>query len=317
MNYLKHLLDSKGAGNLLGRALMICRRFGLTRKKSRQALERFLEITSKHGCVPTFFITADLLDRHGKLLRKISENGTHVGLHGHHHIDHTRMSAEVQSREIARGLQKFKARNIPVIGFRGPFLRFNDDTAKAAADNAMSWVSHSVILLNHNARSASLAAYTGVRHLLEDFYVQELHAAMPSLPCWGPHCLEIPVSLPDDELLVDRIRMRNPDELTAIWSNMLDSTRQEGELCNLLFHPELIHFFDKALDALLQKAVSYSDVWVACLDEIARWWQERATFSFEIKPPLPQTSNPGPVHTRAGIKPWPSPHQGGHQAYTR
>jgi len=50
---------------------------------------------------------------------------------------------------------------------------------------------------------------------------------------------------------------------------------------------------------------------VTNLDDITRWWQERATFSFEIKPLLFPASNPGPVRTRAGLKPWPSPHQGG------
>ena len=63
---------------------------------------------------------------------------------------------------------------------------------------------------------------------------------------------------------------------------MLDITRENGELCNLLFHPERSHFFAKALDALLGKAVTCGDVWVTSLDEIARWWQERASFSFEI-----------------------------------
>ena len=41
-------------------------------------------------------------------------------------------------------------------------------------------------------------------------------------------------------------------------------------------------FLAKALDALLEKAVSYGDVWVTSLDDIARWWQDRATFSFEM-----------------------------------
>lgn len=288
MNYLKHLLDSKGAANLLGRALMIYRRFGLTRKKSRRALERILEITGKHGCTPTFFITADLLDHHRELLRKISENGTHVGLHGHHHIDHARMSGEVQSSEIARGLQKFKACNIPVSGFRGPFLRFNDETAKAVSNNGISWVSHSVMLFHENICLQAIDECSKARVLFENFYTQEFHEKQPSLPTWGPHCLEIPVSLPDDELPVDRLGIRDPLKLTKIWLDMLEFSRREGELSNFLFHPERMDFLAKPLDALLQKALACGDVWICSLDEIARWWQERASFSFEIRSPFPQ-----------------------------
>ena len=136
--------------------------------------------------------------------------------------------------------------------------------------------------LDCNPRPAPLNSHGGVHHLLEDFYAQKLHAATPSMPYWGRHCLEIPVSLPDDELLVDRSRIRDPDELTAIWSNMLDATHQEGELFNLLFHPERIPFLAKPLDSLLEKATSYRDVWISSLDDIARWWQERRGFSFQI-----------------------------------
>ena len=284
MKYLRHLLDTKGAGHLLSRAMMIWHRFGLTRTKSAKALHRIVEIMGKHGCVPSFFITADLLDHHGGLIRKFCQNGVHVGLHGHHHIDHFSMSGAAQRRDIARGLNKFKAHNIPVSGFRGPFLRFNDDTAKAVSDNHISWTSHSVIVLDHNVLPNQLGVHNSIRSLLEDFYVQEFHAEQPSVPRWGPHCLEIPVSFPDDEMLVDRLGISNSEGLTAVWLDMLGCTRREGELLNLLFHPERTNFVAVPLDVLLKEATGKRDVWVTTLDDIAQWWQERATFSFEINP---------------------------------
>jgi len=63
---------------------------------------------------------------------------------------------------------------------------------------------------------------------------------------------------------------------------MLDSTREEGELLNLLFHPERIDFIAQPLEAILEQATGHRDVWVSSLDEISTWWQERSGFSMEI-----------------------------------
>jgi hypothetical protein len=102
------------------------------------------------------------------------------------------------------------------------------------------------------------------------------------LPSWGLHCLEIPVSLPDDELLVDRLGIRDSQKLTNIWLDMLGSSHRQGELFNFIFHPERIDSVAQPLNALLQKAASHGDVWVTSLDDISRWWHERKLFSFEI-----------------------------------
>ena len=150
MSYIKHLLASKGATNLLSRALMIYRRFGFTRKKSKEALQRIHEITARHGCTPSFFITAELLDKHSDLIKEIAVNGTHMGLHGHHHIDYCLMSGAAQSEDIARGLDKFRKLGLSVSGFRAPFLRSNAETNKAATNNGLNWVSHSTMLFDGN-----------------------------------------------------------------------------------------------------------------------------------------------------------------------
>lgn len=282
MNYLKHLVRSKGTSNLFGRAAMIFRRFGFTRAKSAGALLRVLEITSKHGCTPTFFITADLLDHHEDLIRTVCANSVQVGLHGHHHIDHSQMSGPTQRHEISNGVRKFQKIGIPVKGFRGPYLRFNKETARAVRDIGLSWVSNAIMLFDEDAWLKKMTECNGVRDLVHTFYTLEQIKEQPSLPIWGPHCLEIPISLPDDELLLDRFAIREPDKLSEIWLDMLSSTREQGELFNCIFHPERIDLLSETLDALLEKTVDYTDVWISPLDDIAGWWQERANFSFEI-----------------------------------
>jgi peptidoglycan/xylan/chitin deacetylase (PgdA/CDA1 family) len=210
MNYLSHLLKSKGVLSLLRRPFMIYRRFGLTASRSRAAIDRIVQLTREHGCKPSFFVTADLLDRHSELIQKIADTGAHIGLHGHHHVDYGRLSLEAQTTEIAAGLRKFRERKIEPTGFRGPFLRFNDKTSKAAMENKIPWVSHSVVLLNHNPVTSAFSRHFALQPLLQDFYTQYSHTRTACLPFWDDCCLEVPISLPDDEMLVDRLGIRDP-----------------------------------------------------------------------------------------------------------
>ena len=55
MNYLQHLLHSKGKANLLSRGLQIWQRFGLTSSKIKQDLQILQQTMTKHGCTPTIF----------------------------------------------------------------------------------------------------------------------------------------------------------------------------------------------------------------------------------------------------------------------
>ena len=100
MNYLRHLIRSKGTNDVFKRFCTICRNFGFTTEKSYRALQQIISITGNYGCKPTFFITADLLDHYGELIKQLCNNGVAVGLHGHHHVDHSRMDSKAQHSSI-------------------------------------------------------------------------------------------------------------------------------------------------------------------------------------------------------------------------
>jgi hypothetical protein len=60
------------------------------------------------------------------------------------------------------------------------------------------------------------------------------------------------------------------------WLAILDKTHTLGELFTLGLHPERIDLCAESLAATLQQAHSLSPaVWIARLDQIARWWIER------------------------------------------
>jgi len=95
--------------------------------------------------------------------------------------------------------------------------------------------------------------------------------------------LELPVSLPDDDLLIDRLGIKHEEVLPQIWGEILKQTYSRGELFTLQLHPERIPLCKDALDALLRKARTYAPpMWIAQLGEISRWWRERRAVKLEI-----------------------------------
>jgi len=89
--------------------------------------------------------------------------------------------------------------------------------------------------------------------------------------------IEIPVSLPDDEIPLDRMYIHDADYLGAMWKRIFDLVYARGELFTLQLHPERIDFFADALRGLLSHARSREPgVWIATLDEIAQWWDAKS-----------------------------------------
>ena len=71
------------------------------------------------------------------------------------------------------------------------------------------------------------------------------------------------------------------DEVIQPWLSILQATCQSGELFTLGLHPERIYHCEVPLKEVLIAARNlYPRVWVARLDEIARWWMNRA----KVKP---------------------------------
>lgn len=54
LNYLNHIIRSKGLNNIAGRFFMICNRFGIGARKSEKALNDILDLTERHNYTPTF-----------------------------------------------------------------------------------------------------------------------------------------------------------------------------------------------------------------------------------------------------------------------
>jgi peptidoglycan/xylan/chitin deacetylase (PgdA/CDA1 family) len=276
-------MQSRGASGTLSRTRQIASRFGATAAAMTRRLDRYEAITSAHGAQPTWPTTACVLERHPDLLRRYAERGIELALHGLVHGDHAALDHARQRATIARAIELFERSGIHASGFRGPYLRYNRATLDVLRALGVRWHSSQAVAFPLVSRELDERAQ------MQFALALRLYAAVDSQtigvrPRLRDGLVDIPVAVPDDEILLDRLRLSEP-ALSAEWLHILGLTYERGDLFTIQLHPERIHELGRALEASLASARRRSPaIYIARLDDIASWWLRRARFSLRVTP---------------------------------
>src|SRR4030042_3390443 len=107
MNVMKTARTAKGTSLSLRRTVMILQNFGITSKKIEKRLNRYLDVTGKYGCVPTFPIPAVTLNRHPDLIRNLARRGAEFAVPGYIHTDYGAVSLQEQRRHFEKAINIF------------------------------------------------------------------------------------------------------------------------------------------------------------------------------------------------------------------
>jgi peptidoglycan/xylan/chitin deacetylase (PgdA/CDA1 family) len=283
MNATATLSKTRGIKNLLLRIISIFRRFGFTPKSFENKLERYFTAARSLGCRPTFAITAVTLARHPAFIRKLSRQGAELSVHGYIHTDYGLLSAGEQKRHFQKAIKVFQKCRIPFVGFRAPFLRINGNSPETLGSLGFVYDSSHPIHWEVIERSRYAADLWGQYDRLLEYYKQRESRHYLSLPRYTGNFLEIPVSIPDDEMMIDRLGITDKEEISRVWLAMLQKTYERGELFTMSFHPERVAYCEEAMRSVLRRAGELRPhVWVATLREIAAWWAERDKYSLEL-----------------------------------
>ncbi|HEV8471114.1 MAG TPA: polysaccharide deacetylase family protein [Candidatus Limnocylindria bacterium] len=272
-------LRAKGLAGLATRAETIRSRFGVDDEKTRAALDRYLDIVGPAGVGPTLPMTAVVLSRHARLAAEYSDRGVEFAVHGLVHSDHANTGLESQLATIAEAADRFAAAGVPFSGFRGPYLRESPDTQLAL--RRLGFRYDSTQALHFPVLDASLRSRDGYRRALA------LYRALPTdryvaRPRMRDGLVDIPVTVPDDEMFVERLGL-GPEEQSAAWRAILRETHREEELFTVMLHPERIFDCGAALADVLAEARALRTVWIARLDEVADWWRRRSLTRVEVR----------------------------------
>ena len=274
-------LQGRGAAGTLARTAMVVSRFGATASAMARRLDRYESIARGHQVRPTWPTTACVLERHPDLLRRYADRGVELALHGLVHGDHAAVDRRRQRETIARAIDIFARAGLRPSGFRGPYLRYNDATRDVVRELGLRY--HSSQAFVFPMLSTDVDAAAAARYALALRLYGAIDARMTAVrPRLREGLVDIPVAVPDDEILLDRLRLAEP-VLSAEWLHVLELTYKRGDLFTIQLHPERIHELGNALDATLTAARGRRPaVHIARLDEIADWWLRRARFALHV-----------------------------------
>lgn len=274
---VKFLYTSRGPTNLVKRALQISGRFGLGTGRSQKRFGRFLDLLDRYGVSPTFPVTALPLSRHPELASMLLDRGAELAVHAYTHVDLSALEHSRQAENIGRAVTIFRRLGIPFHGFRAPYLRWNEDTMRVVEEYGFRYSSNQAVwwsvLAEHDL---SLAEREGMERGRAFYRPRSAESAFV-LPYRKRGFVEIPVTLPDDEILFDRMYLRDPSRLAEVWRRIAEESYRRGEIFTVQLHPERIDFFSEALSEVLDFARHRRPgVWMTTLASIARWWMEKA-----------------------------------------
>ncbi len=266
-------IRSKGLSKYLRRGGAIVRSYGLTTSKMVRSMDQLSRILVRFDCAATLPITAAVLERNRKAVDKYLGLGIEFAIHGYRHIDHSQLGLDELATQLLCAERVFASTGLPVAGFRSPYLRFNQHLRVAVGKVGLGYLSNQPIIWDVvQGERVSREAQTAYGRAIA-FYQPWSADEVPVLPHLDGDLVEIPVSLPDDEMILDRLG-GDAGVAERAWSRILAQTYEREELFTLQLHPERISRCASSLSSVLAQARnSNPPVWVARLDEIATWWR--------------------------------------------
>jgi peptidoglycan/xylan/chitin deacetylase (PgdA/CDA1 family) len=271
MSALATAAKGKGAGKALRRAREIGARYGIGPERMERRIGNVFDLVEPYGCRATLPITAAVAARHPRVITEYAARGIEFPIHGFWHVDHAALPERVQLAHLARARRVFEVEGIPVAGFRAPYLRWNDATLRAIYENGLLYDASQGMSFRLD-ETVGNDAYQRVL----DFYGALPAEEYPVVPWTEAGVVRIPYVLPDDEAIVDRLRITAPEAVAQRWLHIFGETHRRGELFTLAVHPERIDTCGLGITAVLDAARHTSlPVWTTRHEEISRWWRDR------------------------------------------
>jgi peptidoglycan/xylan/chitin deacetylase (PgdA/CDA1 family) len=283
MNLVSFSIRTKGARNFTRRLGTVFTRFGVSETPTRNALHSIIDSLRQYGGAPTFFIPAVVLDRYPALISGIAHDVAEIGIHGYVHNDYRTLSKGEQYKQTKRAISVFQKNGIPYQGFRNPYLGWTEESLDVCASLGFNYDSN-VAVLHDIVGLNTFSPFQRSSYAKSLKLCQAVPCTVYALrPQFEAKLLRIPISIPDDEMLFDRLRIADPQEIGGIWSKVMQRVYECGGLYTLNLHPERGVLCKQALDRLLSYARSRPlPVWLARVGDIAKWWKERSAFRLNI-----------------------------------
>lgn len=238
-------------------------RYGLIRKKMHSNMKFLSKTLQEYNINATISITSSVLSCNTDILGVIDLDRIELAVHGFNHVDYTKLSAEDIARHLKQAIKIFEENKIKAYGFRAPYLKMNYVVQQAICDAGMIYDSSCPIYFDTIPRDSK--KYPLVEKILK---LYDLRYNAPKISKIG-QILEIPVALPDDEILVDRLNF-GPRQVSKCWVDSINmSMKTDGGVFVLQLHPERISLLKESLIDIIDWAMK-NNIQIKSLADIAK-----------------------------------------------
>ena len=282
IDFITHILETKGFVHSIERSAQVFYRYSFGRKRFSEMMNSLEHSLGTGDIRVTFCITASLLDSHLPFLEMFKGLGHEFAAHGFFHTNMKKKSLDEQHKILSMSYSAFEKLKMQVYGFRCPYLSYNENTLTALKESPFMWTSNRVVFWDgFNAADARTKEHIRKLGLLYSTTSSEMCI---SVPARIGRLIDIPITAPDDEMLLERCRIKDKDEIARIWKGIFSRIYSRGELFHLLFHPERFRQIEEPLRETLREARRQpSQVWFPTLNELTVWWERRAGARWEVQ----------------------------------
>lgn len=230
---------------------VICLSHDIDSKEDYELVEEVCKLNNKYSIVSSFnFLTDWGYDIDNSFLRRINDNGFEIGLHGYtHDIAVGFRSKERIKRELSMALKKI---NFPVKGYRAPAFAVSKRLLEVLKELGIKYDSSMKTISCYSPQSA------------EVFYPYRY----PGVGIW-----EIPLTIQDDRMFRD-LHLSN-EEAAGVIKELASKIIDIGGVCVINNHPALIKRKMYYYEELLEWISSLKNVWVARMDKLVEFMEER------------------------------------------
>lgn len=233
---------------------------------------RILDILTRHGVTATFFVPGYTADRYPAVVRSIADAGHEIAHHGYMHEPLEGVDRATEASYLDRGLEALeRVAGIRPVGYRAPMWEPTWSTADLLAERGFLYDSSFMDadvpyeLATPNVSGSASIVEIPIHWVLDD---------------WEQYCFIPGIS---GEGLIE-----SPAKAEEMWMLELEAMRIANGCYVLTSHPFLSGRPSRAqaLERVIARAVSSSDVWVASMQQIATYVRTLELSPRSLVPPI-------------------------------
>jgi peptidoglycan/xylan/chitin deacetylase (PgdA/CDA1 family) len=212
---------------------------------------RILDLLSRYGLRTTFFIPGLIVEQRPALIDLILAGGHEIAHHSYSHTWVLELSAEQEREEFERGIEAIeKAAGYRPRGWRSPAAEISASTMEFLVEFGFDYSSNffddDSPYVHTVAGVPSRIVELPFRWVLDDAPFFQYSIALPGRT------------------------LQAPSAVLEVWKTEFDVLYAEKRMLMIGMHPQLIGQPSRlrALEGMIEHAVSHSDVWIGRCDEI-------------------------------------------------